>query len=72
MRPFFLTNKNKMLKRQLSANIIIKKQRTTKKINIIAKKINNNLLMEILYLFNQIILDNMKIYDYKTIQIITK
>ena len=61
-----------MLKGQLPANILIKEFRTAKKINITAKKINNILLKEILYLFNQIILDNMKIYDYKTNQIITK
>ena len=61
-----------MLKGQLPANILIKEFRAAKKINITAKKINNILLKEILYLFNQIILDNMKIYDYKTNQIITK
>ena len=32
--------------------------------NITQKKINNNILMEILCVFNQIILDNMKIYDF--------
>ena len=40
--------------------------------NITAKKINNNLLMEILYFFNPFTLDNQKTYDYKTIQIIIK